>query len=453
MVPSKENQLLTTLQVQSPQIAHAIGHVEQLCSEYHMYGKMLPYRLHTSDPRKGMYMIASIYPIADSVNFIQEYEKIQRHESLFFPKLFVFPITETTNAMVAIEELTKYCREAEFLSYICKEQGIDLPEKIRRDELYPLMEFNEAAHNKAYSEKLRYVYQEKIKRYFKTSFPQKGTKKEKMDFYRDEKYNAEASKLQAYWDFQNREKQNVDLDVLFRGSSTVKRIRIPDFQYQRFAEMMQKQHPDVCFHVSKKIITNHGELPEEIGDEYQAASYEAYYKVLEEKFPYQQYDCVKHIIPTYFEDRDLFYKEADEAVIMSIVRQIQLQHIQAPSPYTLMQKGEIAVMEIPNADFKNFVSLAKQNDVEFSLDTLGKFSKPSPDTITIAYNTYNEAAIKEILNRIVHDKVRYHALSPSQMKTMDTKLDWKMANAKREQKQQELAHQLKQAMVHEDVIE
>lgn len=402
------------MEIKNTAIAEALQNISAVCGEYHLYSKYVNYKPDTLDRRAGAYAVVSIFPIPDNVDPIKIIERNERHGELFYPKDFAIKL-HGKNMIAILNELTDYCRNAEFVATIFSEYRKEIPEKMRRDELYPLIDFNEGAYNPDYPERLQRLYKTKLMEYFQDATPTKGFDKKWKEFYRSEKYNENESYFKNLMTFRNRGVQNVSLEVLFKGTAAVKKVTIPEHDYQRLIKYLKECYPDVMFHADEKWVIDHGMMKDADGPFGKTITHKEYCDILERDFAEKQFDAIKHVKPSYFEYREIYYKESDEAIIASAYNSIRLRYAKPDPIEKLKQNGEINVVSIPDENFMNFVSLAKANQIPFSLDNRGRYSTPSFELVSVVYNTYNEQKIKSILNRIAVEKVKYyHAIVPEQ---------------------------------------
>ena len=76
--------------------------------------------------------------------------------------------------------------------------------------------------------------------------------------------------------------------------------------------------------------------------------------------------------------------------------------------------GTLCLSCIPKEDFMNFVSLAKANRLSFYIDSTGLFEVPSIKKINVVYSSHDEDLLRDILDRIVNEKVEYSHLVPDE---------------------------------------
>lgn len=400
-----------------------INDIEKIFKEYNMYGNIIEYKMDTLDPRAGIYAVVSIEPFINKINPIDIIERNERHDLLFFPKNFAIKITDN-NRLNVINKITEYCSEAEFVNTIFKQYGKDVPKKIRKDELYPLIDMYTGSQNVNFSDELRRIHKNKLDKYFEIYSPDKDKDKEWVDFYRSEKYDANKSYLQNKLESIKREKNIVSLDVLFKGNSTIKKFTIAEHEFKIFKERIKNCYPDLEYSVSKMYTYDHGLLKDEKSPWGKTVTFEEYSKILEDQFAIQQYDAIKNIKPSYFENRDIYYKISDEPIIARIINDIQLKYAKCNDLEMLNRRDNTLVITIPYTNFMNFVSLAKHNHIPFHIDISGRFSKPSLETVSIVINECDKEFVMNILNRIATEKVMFSHQINNKHQSLDTKVEY-----------------------------
>ena len=412
-------------------LTNLIDDIQYICKEYNIYNKIVEYKNGTIDPDAGLYLIAGLEPIHDNVNPIDIIERNKRHSSLFFPDCFAIRLTGN-NTLNIINKITAYCSEAEFIATIFKQFNKNIPYKIRKDELYPLIEMNEGAYNPNYSESMRKAHIDKLKEYFDDVAPSKDKDKEWKDFYRSEKYDGKKSHFSNLISFKKRHEQEVSLETLFKGTSSVKKITIAEHEYLRFKHYLKECYPDVDYATGKIFEVNHGMLDDDTSPLGKTISYEEYCEILEEKFASHQFNAIKDLKPSYFKYIDIFYKESDEVIVAKILNDIQLRYAKSNDYETLIRRDDVNIITIPYTNAMNFVSLAKSNNLLFHIDNIGRYSKPSLEYVNIVINKCDNELVKQIISRIAKDKISSsHAIMPEQYEIRNSSLSQRLEGAKK----------------------
>ena len=70
-----------------------IDDVKRICHQYHIYCKIVDYKVNTIDTNAGVYVIASLNPILNDVDPMQIIDRNERHKSLFYPENFAIKLT------------------------------------------------------------------------------------------------------------------------------------------------------------------------------------------------------------------------------------------------------------------------------------------------------------------------------------------------------------------------
>lgn len=390
-------------------LINSMNQLEKAAKEYGLYYSAVPYKVGTLDERAGYYAVLSLKPISEHVDPIKLVERNKRHQGLFYPYDFATKLSNK-NLLISFNEIVSYCKEVEFAQYIFNKYQVELPTKLRRDELISLMAFNDAANNELYPEHLRDLYETEMKQYFNASFIKNKDDQQWHDFYRSERYDVSKSLRQNRKE-SKLESQEVDMEVLFKGDNSVSEVTIPEHLYGSFKKYLQS-YPDVYFHALDVKVDDHGLIDGPWG---KAITDKELYDLLVEKFSTDQFDAIKDMKPSYFENRTIYFREADEQIIARIVNELTLKYVKSENLEEITKHGSTSTLLLPVSDVMNFTSLAKANKLPFYLDTVGHYTTPSLDTIGIVVNTYNEEKLNAIVMHLANLKLSHHALVPEQL--------------------------------------
>lgn len=414
------------LNIYDTQMIEVVNNIIPLCQSFHIYCKIIPYKMGTIDSRAGHYVVLGIEPIPENVNPIEIIERDNRRKDVFYPKNCAVQVNKE-HMMTLLNKVTDYCRKAEFLKYICHEYKVKMPQFIKKIELNTLMSLNYDATNPTYDSYAREVHQQKIDDYVELNMEEDDGK----DVLEKEK----STGIFGLFKKDKKKNQNVSMEKLFEGSNLVRKICISEFQYEDFQEEIKK-FPDVLYHEGEKKVYDHGMVDGPWG---KAITDREFNEILEKRFATMQYKVLDGIAPSYFEDRILYFKESDLQIVASIVNKIEFKYSQCNPLWEMRNLGDgmLSVFDISTTDTMNFISLAKAQKLPFCLDYEGKMSTPNFETIGVIVTTYDAPRVKRILSKLAKGKFRQesHALTPEQMNkighTPIMKLDEQIQNAQR----------------------
>lgn len=356
------------------------------------------------------YLVAC--PFTESINKGPQeiLANINANEGLFITNEFAIK-AERDNGIFVAEHLLEYCMKAEFVHTIFTEFEAEIPDKLREEELYALINFNEGRFDENMPYEVQHDYSVGLNKYFKKENKDGFFHKKWKEFYRSERYDEDASFLKNFASFLTRHENEIDLDLLMKSNSNVKTFEMQEKEYKEFAAYMKNLYPEVSYNVGKKTTVDHGQI--QIPDGLEGLIYN----------PWEG-------VPSHWEFRKISYKAADEYKIAQVYNEIRLSYANDESLTHLQNRGDVNVVGVPLIDFMNFVSLAKANNLEFHIDT-GDMATPSLDTIYVVYNTFNQEKLESIFTRMLVDKTcNYHAVSPEQVKSVQSTLGQKLEDAK-----------------------
>lgn len=405
-----ENLTIQSQALSSPYVLEQISKIDNICSDYGLYGTIINYKNDASVLGSGLYIVIGVDPIDDeNVKPYKIANRIVRDPDLFYPKEFAIQLT-SENAMVVLDQVMEFCQNAEFLSHLYAEYNTELPECIRYSELTGLKNWCDGRVNKNANEKFRNECKKGLKIFFKNENSSFGQEKRK--FFRSERYDENAGFLQRQSDFANRNSSIVRLDVLLQSSKEIAKKKVSKGELNSFVQYMQKVFPEVLFSVSEKEIVDSGliELSKNLPEDHpflqkKPVTDDEFDKVIKERFATEGFDCVKDLKPAYWEFYDIYYKKVDEPQIIAAYNDIYLAFADHEPLQTIKARGPMNRIDLPVDDFHYFVALAKSKNLQFHIDHYGKFSVPSFTDIHVIYSSWDQKIMNEILDEMVSNNI------------------------------------------------
>ena len=188
---------------------------------------------------------------------------------------------------------------------------------------------------------------------------------------------------------------------------------------------MESCYPFISYAKGEKTIIDHGiDKPgmtslQPLG---RRITSEEFCALREERFAEEGWAALSGVKPSYWEMRDIHYKESDEPIIASVYQSVTLDYAHDNDLRELLDRGPIDLLSVSATDFMNFVSLAKANDLRFYIDKRGDFTTPDFEHVNIIYNQSQFDLITGITARMLDDKVEHSHLldQPLHPKLTDT---------------------------------
>jgi len=400
--------------------------VQHICEKFGLFGNVYYYEPSTipTSNRNRVYVLAGTDPaIAQNPppkRFHPE-EIIRRNngdELLFYPDawaLDLFAYATPNGQMRVYEQLVDYCKKASFLHRVYAEHGLSLPNVIREAEIRELRTYCESAENPALPEAVRKKCKKDLEWFFSRETGS-GLRRRWLDYFRSDKYpdgKGAAAKIRGYL---NRKKPEMPLDLLLEVCSDTKKLEMQEHEYVRFKKFMEDCYADISYAVGEKTIIdrgtdNRGEPAlQPFGRRITSEEFSA---LREERFAEDGWACLADLKPSYWEFRDVHYKESDEPIIASVYQAVTLDYARPNDLRDVLNCGPIDMISVSATDFMNFVALAKANHLRFYIDKQGDFATPDLEYVNVIYNQSQFDLVSGITERMLHDKVEYsHLLDP-----------------------------------------
>lgn len=396
--------------------------IQSICAEYGLYGNVY-YNEASRIPYSGknrLYIIAGTDPaIAETPppeSFSPDYiiRRNAQNEKLFYPDCWAFDLTANNDQMQAVEELVEYCKNTEFLTTIYSEHDLPLPEKIRPSEIRQIRVHRDATLNLEIPMAVRHKSQDTLNWFFRRELST-GFRRRWLDFFRSDKFpddKGPIAKLQAYSRYRRKDPR-VTLEQMMEFNSDIKKLELQEFEFKLWADFMAEHYPEVTYVVGDMQIVNHGvDRPgaEPLKPFGRRITGEEFAVIRKERFAAEGWDCLADLNPSYWEFRDVYYKDVDAPLVAEAYHAVTLQYAKPDELSALMLNGPIEMVDISSSDLMNFVSLSKANDFRFYFDLHGQFDIPSLETIHVLYNRSQKDILDGITDRIISDKVTFSHL-------------------------------------------
>lgn len=414
------------------------NYYNEVCKSYGVSCRALTINRYAFSNKQDHYLVFGINGIPEDLNVKDIYIRNERTNALFYPDYFVVKLDENTDKLSVVEAAVSYCKTVEFLKNIYSEHGLPLPNKIRGDEIHGLKEYNSGRNNPALSVDARADFNRGIKKFFKQEKTRSKFLRKWRDFLRTDKFDRKASRIKMFFDFFKRDSQVASIDLLHETNTDLNTTIINEHEFQKFKEEIKKLYPEVLYAISDIEVQNEGfDIKSnknkpihkiKSGPFGKLVTYQAFCEEIEKKFATEGYEAIKDLNPTYYETRQLTYKEIDEPFIASVLNSIRFAYAKSDSLQTVSVPGldVVSYIDVPVSDMMNFVSLAKANKVPFYLDYFGKFGMPNLEKIRVVYSSSKDNIMNGIVTRIIEEKfdlshipTSLDSISPSLDKTIN----------------------------------
>ena len=314
--------------------------------------------------------------------------------------------------MRVFEELVDYCKNTEFLKVLYAEYGLSLPPVIRQAEIRQVRTYHDAMHNPSLPDAVRTRCSKDLKWFFSRE-RSTGLRRQWLDYFRSDRYPDGKGAGAKLLGFLNRNKPEVSMDLLMDICSDTKKLEMQEHEYLRFKKFMEACYPDISYAKGEKTVIDHG-----IDKQGSAAlqpfgrriTSEEFCALRESRFAEEGWACLADVKPSYWEMRDIHFKESDEAIIASVYQSVTLDYARDNDLRELLDHGPIDMLSVSATDFMNFVSLAKANNLRFYIDKRGDFATPDFKNVHVIFNLSQLDLIGNIQNRMLDDKVEHSHL-------------------------------------------
>lgn len=392
--------------------------ISLVCSEYHVFGKVVERKSLDPTAKPEYYILVGINNMPSNVDPKEIANRADRSFLLFYPHYFALKIDGNTNPIKLVEETKNYCKEAEFIKALYNEFGCEIPEVIRVDELYSLTRFNDQRQNKKLNPDHRQRFHRKLQAFFKKERPKNRYQKAWKKHYRSERFDEKAVLIKQYWDFINRNNPEVSSKDLQRSCDKLKFTVMYENEYQYFRKQMKEFHPDVLYAVGDKCVVDHGivKMPKGVENPFgESVTRDEYVKIREEKFAESGFAALENLDVSRWEFRDVMYRAADESIIASVLNPFRYRFIKDNELNTVLAFGESDVLSIPANEMMNFYSLARSYNLPFYIDDNNQYADASVDYIQVVYSQASQPIMDKIINQLVGDMITgSHMISEKQ---------------------------------------
>lgn len=402
--------------------------------EYGLFSKMVMKPNYSGKP--DVYIVFGLEPIADDVNPVEIVNRNDRNTTLFYPESFAVNISKE-NPLMAWEEICTYLTRAEFMCELYDEFQVPLPQKIRVDELSALITFYCGRNNPAYDMDTRKNYAKGLREFFDDENPKSKFMKSWQEFYRSELFDGDKSFISNFIKFLKRREPETSLNVLLESNFELKKVYIPEHQYEQFRRIIKEQYPDVKYNVSDLKVVDKGSIVDPASGERVVTQFgkcvtdEEYDAIMEKRFALEGFDCIDGLSVTHYEGRYLFYKACDENIISSVYNNLRLNWVKCLTAEELLKNGKVEQVEIPFSQIKNFYYGMQQAGIPFAVDN-DSDNSPKLETVRILYNASDGADVGRLMTALtVANITTSHVHSDDERVHIDfNQVDYLINNAK-----------------------
>ena len=394
------------------------------CSPYEVNCKILSEQKNSFSNQNEQYLVLSIYDTFNNISAKELFVRNERSEELFYTDYFVIKLNDDIGLLEMVDDATAYCKTVKFLKDLYNEFDANLPLRIRGDEIGGLKDFNSGRKNQSLSPKVRKKYQKGLKKFFRQEKTKSKYHQKWRTFMRSDKYDKTASFFEMFKQFHNRQTQVVDISLLQRTHSDLNTTLINEHEFVKFKELLQHLYPDVIYSVSNITEKNEGfdlkylnrpidEIPETAYGK--CVSYEMYCNEVLRRFASDGYSAVQNLHPSYYETRQLTYREIDEPFIAHALNSVRFAYAKSATLESVKNTHAdlVSYVDVPVSDMMNFVSLIRANGIPVHFDFEGRFNVANFEIVRAIYNPENDAKMHDILKRMVVEKMEMSHISTS----------------------------------------
>lgn len=393
--------------------------VSFVCEEYSLFGDVVERK--TSDPtaEPEHYIVVGMNKLPDEDPKLIE-KRAARSFLLFYPHSFALKVGSDITPSDLIYKLVEHCREAEFTKGIFNEFRCDVPEVLRRDELYTLKRFDDQRHNNKLNGIGKQRFHKSLQRFFKNEKSKSKFKQAWKKHYRSERFDKNAPLIKQYLNFFRRNNPEVSLETLHSSCDNLKLTVMNDNEYNYFKKQMKKLHPEISYAVSDKEIVDHGmiKVPDGIENPFgECVTYDEYFKRLQDDFAESGFESIQDLNVSHWEFRNVTFRASDESVVASVLNPYRFGFIKDNQLDTILSLGPCDVISIPNKEVLNFYSLARSHNLPFYIDNRNQFADSSLDSVQVVYSQASQGVIDKIQYQLMGDKiVGSHMITEKQRK-------------------------------------
>ena len=408
--------------------------VQRFCSSYGLYGNVVyyapsPFTRADESNRNRLYIIAGLHPDFAKEPlpaWIQPDRLLQRNlrnNKLFYTDAFVLEVTPGLQEIEITNALRHYAQHASFLLAQYRGEGLPLPQKMRLHEVNHLMSLENQYLYHIGQPRAKSDYLAFQKALFRRERKRNPLHKKWLDYYCSEHFPDGEGPIARIRGFFRRNNPEISVERLFDTNENIKKLELQEYEFRHFRKYIQDLHPEVCFAVGNRETVNHGLTPASKVNQVlvRNVTLEEYNAVRKARFAEEGYAALADMNPSKWIFRDIYYRAVDEPIIASVCSKMRLEYAKCNTLEELSDYGELAVIDVPEPDFMNFVSLAKTNGLRFYIDTNGDYALPSLDTVHVLYNTCQEEKMSGIYARLCNDKLSHMEISDA-MPTLESQI-------------------------------
>lgn len=407
--------------------------VKEICRKHGIYGDVIYYTpspISGSD-RNRLYVVAGIDSAIGESNATNELKpdeilrRAQRNSKLFYPKVWAYDLADSVSDLQVQLEIVDYCKTAAFLSGLCAEHNCPIPEKLRISEINQLIEYRSVLENPAADPGLRKRCRKALDRFFRREKTKSTFRRKWLDYYRSEQFPDNKGVFARIRGYFKRHSNNSSVKQLLEVNDELHKLEMQEHEYKIFAKLMKETHPDVVFSVGEKDVVDHGLIRHQRSNNAfgRAVTGEEFAVIRKDHFAKEGFSAIAELRPSYWEFRNVYYKATDEPLVAGTYNRIALSYAKPDSLMSLRERGPLALTSIPAADFMNFVSLAKANNLRFYIDHDGDFAIPALESINIVFNEHQEDKMLSIKDRMARDKIEFSHVLPRKHPSLAQTLD------------------------------
>lgn len=386
--------------------------IAEICRQYGLVGAVVRTKSQQSDKPDKYYIIAGLNDESISADPEEIIRRNSHNKNIFYPESFATQVTNDS-VLVSLTDLTNYCRLTEFAKEMFEDYGVPLPEKLRVDEIEPMIQMHLGVMNPKYDLQLCLSYRKVLAEYFEKEGNKGKFKTRWSDFLRSDYYDPGAGVLKNFVSYLNRDDPQIDMKLLINTQADLKTVNMAAHDFRYFHEVMKKEHPEVTFAVSETLYADDGMVYNKDGTIAkdspwgETVTYEEYCKRREETFVSSGYTKLINVTPSYWEIVPVTYKAVDEPIVAGVLNSSRLRYAGGYRFDELLNRGDVFNVNVPLREFSNFISLLIRNEIPYCVDNSGYISNPELDVAHVVFNTYNRERVNEVINRLLELNLKY----------------------------------------------
>ena len=326
---------------------------------------------------------------------------------LFHTDMYVRDMTGINDELNVNGELVNWLSTSEMLHRLYAKYGAPIPATIHLQELAYLTEMDATIREPSTPPGARAELEKKLKKFFDVE-KSHGLRKSWREFVRSDKCPVTKGFLARVRAYFKRHSNIVPMEQLWHSTDSMQELVMAERDYQRFADVIRKEHPEVTYAIGEKIVRNEG-LDKKSGPTVQPGvrriSDDEYAAIKRERFAKEGWNCLVDVKPAKFETRSVYYKEADAGVVAGVYQNIAYEFAKADPMRDIQSWGQCSIIDVAEADFDNFVSMAKVNHIPFAIDTQGTVKTPVMGEVHVMYPTYYAPWVLGCLECIVNNTI------------------------------------------------